>query len=70
MQKNMVGVHFKQEHFLLMKLLFQMLQIIKTVRRKRYLRMLAMQIKVNLELKMEKQFLLKQVLNPNLCNNC
>ena len=70
MQKNMVGVHFKQEHFLPMKLLFQMLQIIKTVRRKRYLRMLAMQIKVNLELKMEKQFLLKQVLNPNLCNNC
>ena len=70
MQKNMVGIHFKQEHFLPMKLLFQMLQIIKTVRRKRYLRMLAMQIKVNLELKMEKQFLLKQVLNPNLCNNC
>ena len=70
MQKNMVGVHFKQEQFLPMKLLFQMLQIIKTVRRKRYLRMLAMQIKVNLELKMEKQFLLKQVLNPNLCNNC
>ena len=62
MQKNMVGVHFKQEQFLPMKLLFQMLQIIKTVRRKRYLRMLAMQIKVNLELKMEKQFLLKQVL--------
>ena len=70
MQKNMVGINFKQEHFLPMKLLFQMLQIIKTVRRKRYLRMLAMQIKVNLELKMEKQFLLKQVLNPNLCNNC
>ena len=70
MQKNMVGIHFKQEHFLPMKLLFQMLQIIKTFRRKRYLRMLAMQIKVNLELKMEKQFLLKQVLNPNLCINC
>ena len=70
MQKNMVGIHFKQEHFLPMKLLFQMLQIIKTVRRKRYLRMLAMQIKVNLELKMEKQFLLKQVLNPNLCITC